>query len=304
MKTTIAVSLAAVGVCLAAASVRADVFNMPAGQTSLSFVTVGDPGNPADPNTGSAYGSVPYVCNIGQYDVTVGQYVQFLNAVAATDTFGLYNSNMATDFPTISVVRSGSPGSYTYSVGGSYGQAANCPVFDVTWGDAARFCNWLDNHQAAGPEGPGTTETGAYTLNGAVTQSQLMAITRNAGFEYFIPNENEWYKAAYYSGVGSNYYTYATSSNTTPGNTLSPLLPDQANYYNDGYTDPTNVLTPVGAFAASPSPWGTFDQSGDVYDWNETAVAGSSRGMRGGAFINNGAYHLSSSARYNGNPDR
>ena len=70
---------------------QADVFNMPAGQTSLQFVTVGDPGNAADTATG-CYGSVGYTYQMGKYDVTVGQYCQFLNAVAKTDTYGLYNS--------------------------------------------------------------------------------------------------------------------------------------------------------------------------------------------------------------------
>ena len=156
-----------------------NVFNMPTGQTSLQFVTVGNPGNVADPATG--YGAVPYTYQMGKYDVTLGQYTTFLNAVAKTDTYGLYNSYMATDYPTVAITQSGSSGSYSYSVTGSYSQAANCPVFDVTWGDAARFCNWLQNNQLTGAEGPGTTETGAYTLNGATTNAALMAITRNAG---------------------------------------------------------------------------------------------------------------------------
>ena len=36
---------------------------------------------------------MPYAYQMGEYDVTVGQYCQFLNAVAATDTYGLYNSD-------------------------------------------------------------------------------------------------------------------------------------------------------------------------------------------------------------------
>jgi hypothetical protein len=40
-----------------ATAVRADVFNLPAGETSLQFVTVGDPGNQADPLTG--FGALP-----------------------------------------------------------------------------------------------------------------------------------------------------------------------------------------------------------------------------------------------------
>jgi len=40
---------------------------------------------------------VAYNYHIGKYDVTVGQYTAFLNAVAATDKYGLYIPQMATD---------------------------------------------------------------------------------------------------------------------------------------------------------------------------------------------------------------
>ena len=120
------------------------------------------------------------------------------------------------------------PGSYSYTVTGSYSQAANCPIFDVSWGDAARFVNWLDNGQpTSGTESTGTTETGAYALNGATSRRRLWrslrlltaAVTRPP---ISFPRENEWYKAAYYSGGGTNsaYYAYPTKSNTAPGNTL------------------------------------------------------------------------------------
>ncbi|MGA2034307.1 MAG: SUMF1/EgtB/PvdO family nonheme iron enzyme [Thermoguttaceae bacterium] len=270
---------------LAAAVAAASVLSARASTITMAMVTVGDPGNAAD-TTG--YGDVSYTYQMGKYDVTAAQYAAFLNAVATTsDTYGLYNGGMATDFPTVGIAQSGGPGSYSYSVIGN----GNVPVFDVTWGDAARFSNWLQNGQPNAPEGNGTTETGAYTLNGAMTISALMAITRNAGATYFIPTENEWYKASYYKGgsTSAGYWTYPTKSNTAPINTL-PDTGHNANFYdaydtgNGTYTDPANYLTPVGAFSASPGPYGTFDQGGDLFQWNEANISGECRGLRGASW--------------------
>ena len=181
---------------LAAAMARADVFNLPTGQTSLQFVTVGNPGNAADPLTG--LGAVGYTYQIGTYDVTLNQYVAFLNAVATpSDPYGLYASKMATSFPSVGISQStNGSGGYTYSVIGD----GNVPVFDVTWGDAARFCNWLQNGQPVAAEGNGTTETGAYTLTGT-SNASYTGMTRNPGAVYCLPSLNEWYKAAYYNGA-------------------------------------------------------------------------------------------------------
>ena len=148
--------LLAAALAVAAVSARADVFNMGGGNTSLQWVNVTDPGNSADPATG--YGAVSQTYRIGKYDVTAAQYCEYLNAVAKTDTYGLYNPSMAIDASYgCGISRSGNPGSYTYSVT----KNGNFPVNYVSWGDAARFCNWLQNGQPNGAEGNGTTETGA-----------------------------------------------------------------------------------------------------------------------------------------------
>src|SRR5208283_162908 len=247
-----------------------------AGTIKIPLVTVGDPGNVADSATG--FGAVPYSYKIGEYDVTITEYTAFLNAVATSDQgdpYRLYDSRMA---------NSGASFGLSFGLGGfSVTGNGSMPATWVTWGDAARFVNWLANGQPTGPEGAKTTETGTYTLNGAMTDAALMAVTRNPGSIWVLPNVNEWYKAAYYVGGGSNagYWTYATQSNTPPSSVLSVTGTNNANYSS---TDFANILTPVGAFAASPSAYGTYDQSGDVWEWNETAYFGNARGLRGGSY--------------------
>ena len=261
---------------------------------TIDTVPVGNAGNANDPLTG--FGAVSYDYSIGKYEVTLNQYSAFLNAVGATDTYGLYNPSMGTDLNIMGISRSGASGSYTYSVIGS----GNRPVTYVSWFDSARFVNWLQNGQPTGLQAAGTTETGAYTLTG---NSGLIA--RNANTTYGLPSDNEWYKAAYHQPVGQggasdNYWLMPTKSNDMP-NSRNGSASDAnsanfhrddgiANGFNGGFavnnsTDvPTgNALTDVGAFSLADSFYGTFDQGGNVWEWND-AVIGSARGGRGGSW--------------------
>jgi formylglycine-generating enzyme required for sulfatase activity len=275
--------LAVVGAMAAlcgAPAASADVFSMSDGNmTSLTFQTVGDPGNA--PNVykgydGNPLGTVAYVYSIGTFPVTAAQYCTFLNATATTsDPFGLYDPVMryAPGSGACGISQTGSPGSYSYTLtlSGYAVNNGNFPVNLVTWGSAARFCNWLTNGQPVGPEGAGTTETGSYTLNGAIDDANLMGVTRNASAKYALPTANEWYKAAYYKGgsTSAGYWFYPTESNAIPSNVLSATGTNNANYFNGVLTDPVNILTQVGAFASSPGPYGTFDMGGDVVQWCE-----------------------------------
>ena len=277
-----------------------------AGTVTYELVPVGNAGN-ANDTTG--YGGVAYEYGIGKYDVTIGQYTAFLNAVdpGGTNPYSLYNSRMGTDgnIAGISFTSGAASGSKYAVMSGS----GNKPITYVSWFDAARFANWMQNGQ-----GSGSTETGAYTLVGGQTTGTAPA--KNNGATFWIPKENEWYKAAYYQpqasgGPSDSYWNFATKNDAYPGNTIGSAA-NQANYYTGaGYSvtqsssisSSQNYLTDVGAFTGSASFYGTFDQSGLVFQWNDLdGSSGSRRGLRGGGWDYYGGLFVPSSQRVTRDP--
>ena len=256
----------------------------------IDTASVGNPGNVADTRyVPSGRGAVAYTFDMGKFEITAEQYTAFLMAVAGTDTYGLYNTFMSSEYG-CGIQRGGQPGNYTYTVASDW---AHRPVNYVSWGDAARFANWLYHGQPTGGQNLGTTEDGSYYLNGATSNTALLAVTRKANATWVIPSEDEWYKAAYHQkdAATERYWDYPTGTNDHPGNAL--LDPDPGNnanfHLNGDYTiGGPYWRTEVGDFEKSASPYGTFDQGGNVYEWNETLWYPSYRGARGGAYADEG----------------
>ncbi len=245
----------AVLICLVLGSfVSAATFGTGTNQFTMDFVTIS-----GDTNPSSGYGIVDYTYQIGTYEVTAGQYTAFLNAVAASDKYTLYSTWMTSTYG-CQIQRSGTSGSYTYSVTDEY---ADLPVNYVSWYDAARFTNWLNS---------GDTESGVYNTT-------TWDVVDVSGTAYWIPTEDEWVKAAYWNGT--NLQTWATSDGSTP------VAGTDSNFaWSVGGT------WDVGS--GSDELNGTSDMMGNVWEWN-AAEFGSLRGLRGGAFYNNSSYQASSS---------
>ena len=262
-------SIASLLTALTSAAVLATTPAASSPRISITLVNVGNPGNPADcpdtpvttaPTDGHdpisitlhGYGAVSTEYQIGKYDVTAAQYCAFLNAVATTsDPYGVYNPGMTTNVNVASINRTGTDGNYKYSIikdRGYFGkeletqaQHENLPIVYVSWFTAARFCNWMHNGQPVGPEGPATTETGAYNLNGAthdiagdIDTPASDYCTLTPGAKYFIPTENQWIKAAYYNSKSTKgeYYDYPTMKNCAPNFNKAKYLTCLANKHS------------------------------------------------------------------------
>jgi len=213
----------------------------------MDFVTVGNAGNSGDTREAASptgAGAVGYEYRIGKYEVTNGQWNQFVSQ-AGTPT-----GNETSAYDT-----------------NSFWSGDNVPTNRISWYEAAQFCNYLTT---------GDKSQGAYLFNGNNSNpGDFLGIDRAAslytyGITYVIPTEDEWYKAAYYTGTG--YTTYAN------GTDIAPVAGVDSNYDS-----------------AEESPWdvgsgtveqnGTFDMMGNVFEWTETSIYNDiSRIERGGCY--------------------
>jgi len=240
----------------------------------LTWVKVGDAGNAPD-KTG--HGAVAYEFEVTKHEITVSMYAEFLNAVATkADPHALWNAAQK-------IVRTGNPGAFKYAASP---KREGEPVMQVRFLDAMRFANWL--HHGGGP---GDTETGAYLIS-----KDGGLASREADARIWIPNENEWYKAAYYQpqatgGPPGSYWRYPTRSDLAPklakpgdpGLNLANFLADTRPRPNGGILRGFNDVMPVGSFPGSSSHYGTLDQAGNAWEWIETAVFDTQRIIRGGS---------------------
>ncbi|MBX9742991.1 MAG: SUMF1/EgtB/PvdO family nonheme iron enzyme [Chthoniobacterales bacterium] len=280
----------------------------------IPLVTVDCPNNPSDSRNGR--GTVPYVYQIGKFDITVKQYCAFLNSVAShSDPFGLYDDFWMNEDLFVFEIEKQKKWECSFLCKNwrcSYFYIAkqgreNLPIVGINLYRAMRFCNWMENGQPEGEENAQTTEDGSYQIIKGIYFLQ------REHAHWVIMTWDEWYKAAYCNRNNPTvYWNYATQSNEAPGNSADPKdnQPDSpqknVNYCLHGkptitspfvdrspglFPDPAD-LTSVGCFQSSPGPFGSYDMTGNTsqlvtYQVDRLTFIGGSHydGMKWGAGV-------------------
>jgi len=248
-------------------SAQADTFGTSGNEFTIDFVNIGNTGNAADT---TSYGAVPYEYRASIYDISKNDITKATASGMANVTAGAWSNNQ--------------------------------PAANISWYEAAAFVNFLNTNSG---------KTAAYNLtfttnwNMALWSSEQAwtaggtNLYRNKNAFYFLPSENEWYKAAYYNAAGTNYFVYPTGSDTAPTAVASGTNSGTAVYAQLFEQGPSGVDV-----AGGLSPYGTMGQGGNVWEWNESAFDGDNssssedRAIRGGGWFYS-EFFLRSSGRFN-----
>ena len=273
--------LIAVMLCYVPTNAVGDTFGNGDNTFEIEFVTIGDLGNPADPVHGpvahypdQSTGSVDYVYRIGKFEVS-RDMVTKANA----------EGNLAITLDPMDFVLGG--------------PRPEMPATGVSWNEAARFVNWLNTSRGFPAAYKFNTQpgNGDYIANEHVRRWQSSDPGfdkanpwRNSEVRYFLPNLDEWHKAAHFdpkvNGGAGGYWRYPTGSDAEPTPVASGTASGTAVYGQTFEQGPADVRQ-----AGGLSPYGVMATGSNVFEYEETEFRASEdsgapiRGVRGGHWL-------------------
>ncbi len=270
--------LVLMGLCAVAGVAMADDDLTITHDSGYDFVMIGDPGNrdtnkfevPLSPE--ERIGSVAYTYRIAVTEVTVAQYLEFVEAyypIYVKRTGSLIGDNHFTG----------------RAIRASFYEIHILPGFepqepmDMGWEYAARYVNWLHNGKI---NEEWAFERGVYDTSTFVRDEQGRWQHQRAhapDARYWIPTANEWLKAAYWApdkndGEGG-YWRYPNRSDTDS----RPGFPGEGGERNAGEDEVFPL--PVGSYPDVMSPWGVLDMAGGQSEWFETVPGSGDPHLRG-----------------------
>lgn len=250
-------------------------------RTLPKYCLVADVGNPKDPLYGK--GQVNHSFEIARHALTNEEYCRFLNAVAAgSDPHGLYNENMGNAI--MGGIDKLSDGTYKPKNGWE-----KRPVVYVGFHDAMRYCNWLHYGKTEGTDVEGAYDT---RFCDKVVSGDMAAPAnygrRNAVAKYWIPSDDEWYKAAYYDPTRTSrrkYWDYPCRTSNLPNNKTNEL--HSCNYLKDGVNLGLGApfyLANVDEYPNSDTYYGVRQMAGNAWEWVEPNNPQRCLNLRGTSF--------------------
>lgn len=234
-------------------SVSVDYFGEGTNAFAIEFVTIGDPGNADDPASGTVkVGGVGYLYRIGKMEVSEDM---------------VNKANVVGD---LRIALSA--------------QGPRRPAGMMNFYERARFVNWLNTSQGY-PPAYKFDEKGNWLLWPADEAWTLDGenLYRRKDTMYFLPSDDEWYKAARYNG--ERYRSYPTGSDYRPNPVPGGRIGGTAVFGQPAESGPADVDD-----AGGLSHYGTMAQGGNVAEWIETAgdgrndLVGEPLQLRGGSW--------------------
>lgn len=226
------------------------------------FVTIGDAANRPDYKTGR--GCVAYEYDLAKCQISNSDWCDFLNIIgeAAAIDRKLFHHDM--EKGVLGGLCRTSDAGMPFRAKPGWEKK---PLVYVSYPSLLKYCNWCMT---------GKLDDGAYDL-------ATMPPRRREGAIYFLPNADEWYKAAYWDPKKRCYYRYPTGSDAEPsvseanfekGDSLAVGKPFYFADVDDG--------------SLASSPFGVLQMGGNAWEFIENVWARSSgqyeNTLRGGSF--------------------